>query len=86
MSPILDIELMRRRHLKAIMPIEDVVYPRPWSIGVFNAEIDLAKRGERYYVEDAIVMWCHDISSPEMAHRLRAIEEERTRIAQGSVK
>ena len=176
MSPVLDIELMRRRHLKAIMPIEEVVYPRPWSVGVFNAEIDLTKSGERYYVvgtidgrlvgyagmlftpddahvtniavdpewqrrgiatelllelcwkacerecqgmslevrvsntaaqalyarfgfvpagvrrkyyenvEDAIVMWCHDISSAEMAHRLRAIEEERTRIAQGSVK
>jgi ribosomal-protein-alanine N-acetyltransferase len=174
MSPVLDIELMRRRHLKAIMPIEEAVYPRPWSVGVFNAEIDLAKRGERYYVvgtidgrlvgyagmlftpddahvtniavhpdwqrrgiatelllelcwkarerecqgmslevrvsnsaaqalyarfgfvpagvrrkyyenvEDAIVMWCHDVSSPQTAHRLRAIEEERSRIAEGS--
>ena len=174
MTPVLDIELMRRRHLKAIMPIENIVYPRPWSTGVFTAEIDLAKRGERYYVvgtvdgtlvgyagmlftpddahvtniavdpdwqrrgiatelllelcwkarerecqgmslevrvsntaaqalyarfgfvpagvrrkyyenvEDAIVMWCHDISSPDQAHRLRAIEDERSQTAQGS--
>lgn len=149
------------------MPIEEVVYPRPWSLGVFNAELDLAKRGERFYivgtidghlvgyagllftpddahvtniavdpdwqrrgiatdlllelcwkarehgsqgmslevrvsneaaqalyarfgfvpagvrrkyyenVEDAIVMWCHDIGSPEQAHRLRDIEDAR---------
>lgn len=167
MNPVLDIELMRRRHLKQIMPIEEVVYPRPWSLGVFNAELDLAKRGERYYivgtidgqlvgyagllftpddahvtniavdpdwqrrgiatdlllelcwkarehgsqgmslevrvsneaaqalyarfgfvpagvrrkyyenVEDAIVMWCHDIGSTEQAHRLRDIEDAR---------
>lgn len=167
MNPVLDIELMRRRHLKQIMPIEEVVYPRPWSLGVFNAELDLAKRGERYYivgtidgrlvgyagllftpddahvtniavdpdwqrrgiatdlllelcwkarehgsqgmslevrvsneaaqalyarfgfvpagvrrkyyenVEDAIVMWCHDIGSTEQAHRLHGIENAR---------
>ena len=35
---------------------------------------------KRYYenVEDAIVMWCHDVSSPDFAHRLRAIENERS--------
>jgi ribosomal-protein-alanine N-acetyltransferase len=33
----------------------------------------------KYYenVEDAIVMWCHELGSPEHAHRLRAIEDER---------
>jgi len=167
MNPVLDIEIMRRRHLRRIMPIEEVVYPRPWSIGVFTSELDLVKRGERYYivgtiddrlvgyagilftpddahvtniavdpewqrrgiatelllelcwkarehgcqgmslevrvsnvaaqalyarfgfapagvrrkyyenVEDAIIMWCHDLGSPEHAHRLRAIENER---------
>lgn len=167
MNPVLDIEVMRRRHLRHVMPIEEVVYPRPWSTGVFHAELDLAKRGERYYivgtidgrlvgyagmlftpddahvtniavdpawqrrgiatelllelcwkarehgsqgmslevrvsndaaqalyarfgfvpagvrrkyyenVEDAIVMWCHEVGSPDYAHRLRAIEDER---------
>lgn len=167
MNPVLDIEVMRRRHLRRIMPIEEVVYPRPWSIGVFTSELDLVKRGERYYivgtiddrlvgyagilftpddahvtniavdpdwqrrgvatelllelcwkarergcqgmslevrvsntaaqalyarfgfapagvrrkyyenVEDAIIMWCHDLGAPDHAHRLRAIEDER---------
>ena len=156
------------------MPIEEVVYPRPWSIGVFTSELDLVKRGERYYivgmigerlvgyagilftpddahvtniavdpdwqrrgvatelllelcwkarergcqgmslevrvsntaaqalyarfgfapagvrrkyyenVEDAIIMWCHDLGSPDQAHRLRAIEDERRAIVQGT--
>lgn len=176
MNPVLDIEVMRRRHLRQIMPIEEVVYPRPWSTGVFNAELDLARRGERYYivgtiagqlvgyagilftpddahvtniavdpewqrrgiatelllelcwkarergcqgmslevrvsntaaqalyarfgfvpagvrrkyyenVEDAIVMWCHDVGSHEQAQRLRAIEDERRASVQGSAR
>jgi ribosomal-protein-alanine N-acetyltransferase len=175
MNPVLDIEIMRRRHLKQIMPIEEVVYPRPWSVGVFNAELDLVKRGERYYivgtvdgclvgyagllftpddahvtniavdpdwqrrgiatdlllelcwkarehgsqgmslevrvsneaaqalysrfgfvpagvrrkyyenVEDAIVMWCHDVGSVEQAHRLRDIEDARRMSVQRSL-
>ena len=170
------IEPMRRRHIRDVLVIEHQVYPKPWTPGIFQSELDLVKAGQRYYVvakdhfalvgysgllfvdsdahvtniavdpewqrrgiatelllelcwkarerecqglslegrvsntsaqalyarfgfvpagvrrkyyenvEDAIVMWCHDISSAEMAHRLRAIEEERTRIAQGSVK
>jgi ribosomal-protein-alanine N-acetyltransferase len=173
MNPVLDIEIMRRRHLRRIMPIEEVVYPRPWTIGVFTSELDLVKRGERYYivgtiedrlvgyagilftpddahvtniavdpdwqrrgiatelllelcwkarergcqgmslevrvsntaaqalyarfgfapagvrrkyyenVEDAIVMWCHELGSPEHVHRLRAIEDERRLAVKG---
>ncbi len=175
MSPVLDIEIMRRRHLRRIMSIEEVVYPRPWTIGVFTSEFDLVKRGERYYivgsiedrvvgyagilftpddahvtniavdpewqrcgiatelllelcwkarengcqgmslevrasntaaralysrfgfvpagvrrkyyenVEDAIVMWCHELGSPDHAHRLRAIEDERRLAVKGMV-
>jgi len=43
-TPVLDILPMRRKHLKAIMPIEEVVYPRPWTLGVFHAEIELVRR------------------------------------------
>ena len=72
MSPVLDIELMRRRHLKAIMPIEEVVYPRPWSVGVFNAEIDLTKSGERYYVvgtiDGRLVGYAGMLFTPDDAH------------------
>ena len=44
------IEPMRRRDLLAIEPIENASYPRPWSMSVFQSEIDLARRGERCYV------------------------------------
>jgi ribosomal-protein-alanine N-acetyltransferase len=173
MNLVLDIEVMRRRHLRRIMPIEEVLYPRPWTIGVFTSELDLVKGGERYYivgniedrlvgyagilftpddahitniavdpdwqrrgiatelllelswkarergcqgmslevrvsntaaralyarfgfapagvrrkyyenVEDALVMWCHELGSPEHAHRLRAIEDERRLAGKG---
>jgi [ribosomal protein S18]-alanine N-acetyltransferase len=47
----LDIEVriapMRRRHLRTIMRIEKQVYPRPWTVGVFAAEIS---GRDRYYV------------------------------------
>jgi ribosomal-protein-alanine N-acetyltransferase len=41
---------MRRRHVKSILAIEERVYPKPWTAGVFNSEIDLARRNERHYV------------------------------------
>ena len=44
------IEVMRKRHVKHVMPIESAVHRKPWSASVFNTEIDLAKKGERYYV------------------------------------
>jgi ribosomal-protein-alanine N-acetyltransferase len=40
---------MRRRHLRAVMRIEDQVYPRPWSLAVFHGEIN-ARDGSRLYV------------------------------------
>ena len=44
------IEPMRRRDVAAIQPIEHVSYPRPWSPGVFQSEIELSRRGERHYI------------------------------------
>jgi [ribosomal protein S18]-alanine N-acetyltransferase len=44
------IEPMRRRHLPSILPIEQVSYPLPWSVNVFNSEIEMARRGERRYL------------------------------------
>jgi ribosomal-protein-alanine N-acetyltransferase len=41
---------MRRRDLAEIEPIEQVSYPRPWTLGVFQSELDLARHGERVYL------------------------------------
>ena len=42
---------MRRRDLRAgILAIEAESYPRPWSQGVFESEIDQMKAGSRHYV------------------------------------
>jgi ribosomal-protein-alanine N-acetyltransferase len=48
--PDLVIEPMRRRDVAAIQPIEQVSYPRPWSPAVFQSEVELSRRGERYYI------------------------------------
>lgn len=44
------IEPMRRRHVRSILEIEEQVYPKPWTQGVFMNEIDQARDGSRYYV------------------------------------
>jgi len=49
-QPELVIEPLRRRHLAGIMPIETASYPKPWSIGVFQSEIEMMKRGQRHYL------------------------------------
>lgn len=49
--PVLDdvvVEPMRRRHLRGVLAIEQQVYPRPWSPGLFASE--LARRDNRRYV------------------------------------
>jgi len=38
---------MRRRHLRSVLRIESSVYPRPWSLGLFNSELSL--KGSRAY-------------------------------------
>jgi ribosomal-protein-alanine N-acetyltransferase len=42
------IQPMRRRHLRAVLRIEQQVYPRPWSTSLFLSE--LAMRSTRAYV------------------------------------
>lgn len=42
------LERMRRRHVRAVVAIEDQVYPRPWTPGLFLSE--LAMEGQREYV------------------------------------
>jgi ribosomal-protein-alanine N-acetyltransferase len=39
---------MRRRHLRSVTRIEQQVYPRPWSMGLFMSE--LAYRASRVYL------------------------------------
>ncbi|MEX2294443.1 MAG: ribosomal protein S18-alanine N-acetyltransferase [Acidimicrobiales bacterium] len=39
---------MRRRHLRGVLRIEQQVYPRPWSMGLFMSE--LASGASRVYV------------------------------------
>jgi ribosomal-protein-alanine N-acetyltransferase len=42
------ITAMRRRHLRNVLRIENQVYPRPWSLGLFMSE--LAIRNGRVYL------------------------------------
>lgn len=49
-STDLVIEPLRRRHLKAVLPIETAAYPTSWSRHVFESEIDQVRDGTRYYV------------------------------------
>lgn len=44
------LEPMRRRHLRQVLAIEQQVYPRPWTPGVFTAELAQVRDGHRYYV------------------------------------
>jgi ribosomal-protein-alanine N-acetyltransferase len=39
---------MRRRHVRSVIRIENQVYPRPWSLGLFMSE--LALRTSRVYL------------------------------------
>lgn len=39
---------MRRRHLRGVLRIEQQVYPRPWSLGLFMSELGYG--GSRVYI------------------------------------
>jgi ribosomal-protein-alanine N-acetyltransferase len=43
----LHIEKLRRKDLRQVLPIENVVFPEPWSVAVFNSELAL-RHGRRY--------------------------------------
>src|SRR3989442_1015365 len=42
-APELEIQRMRRRHLRGVMAIERQVYPRPWSPNLFLSEMTESK-------------------------------------------
>jgi [ribosomal protein S18]-alanine N-acetyltransferase len=42
------ITAMRRRHLRSVLQIEQQVYPRPWTLGLFLSE--LGQRSTRIYL------------------------------------
>ena len=44
----LQIQPMRRRHLRKVLRIEQQVYPRPWSLGLYVAE--LSREHDRVYL------------------------------------
>ena len=46
--PDVRVETMRPRHLPQVLGIERRVYPRPWSVGVFEGE--LARPDDRRYI------------------------------------
>ena len=42
---------MRRRDLKAgVLEVERLAYPKPWSPGVFQSELEQVKSGSRHYL------------------------------------
>ncbi|MFK7919778.1 MAG: ribosomal protein S18-alanine N-acetyltransferase [Ilumatobacter sp.] len=46
-----DISPMRRRDLKqGVLETEHHAYPKPWSPGVFQSELDQVKNGSRFYI------------------------------------
>ena len=47
-APRVDVTRMRRRHLRGVMAIERLVYPRPWSPNLFIAE--MADTSNRCYL------------------------------------
>ncbi len=47
---------MRRRHLRSVLRIESLVYPRPWSLGLFVSELTL--RTSRCY---CVAMVGHEV-------------------------
>ena len=61
---------MRRRHLRSVLRIEALVYPRPWSLSLFMSE--LALRNTRAYwvarVEGAVVGYCGLMMTGEDGH------------------
>jgi ribosomal-protein-alanine N-acetyltransferase len=45
---------MRRAHIRKIMPIEQQVYPRPWTAQVFIEELEQVRVGKRHYLVGTI--------------------------------
>lgn len=64
------ITAMRRRHLRSVLRIENDVYPRPWSLGLFMSE--LAIRNGRIYlvarIGPTVVGYCGMLFSVDDGH------------------
>ena len=43
-------EIMRRRHLRRILDIEEQLYPKPWTHRTFVTELSEMRTGSRYYL------------------------------------
>ena len=65
-------EVMRRRHLRRVLQIEDQVYPRPWTHRTFVSELAEMRNGSRYYmvayVDDVMVGYAGLMFSGNDAH------------------
>ena len=44
------VEPMHRRNLTAVMAVESVSYPKPWTFGVFRSELQQMAEGNRHYL------------------------------------
>jgi ribosomal-protein-alanine N-acetyltransferase len=66
------IEEMRRRHLDAVLQIENTCHPTPWSRTVFMTELDQARSGARHYVVArlgrSVVGYAGVMFAPDEAH------------------
>ena len=66
------LEPMRRRHIRRVLEIENQVYPRPWTQGVFTDELAAARRAQRHYVvallNDQLVGYAGIMLSIDEAH------------------
>ena len=64
------VEPLRRRHLRAVMGIERVVYPHPWTESLFQSE--LALPASRVYLvaraDRAVVGYGGIMLAPDEAH------------------
>lgn len=70
--PVLRLGEMQRRHLRDVLAIEVVAYPRPWTPKVFGDEIEMMRRGERTYlvahVGRTLVGYGGILYAPDSAH------------------
>jgi [ribosomal protein S18]-alanine N-acetyltransferase len=52
-GPVLRMVPMRRRHLRAVMRIDEQVYPRPWTLALYQGELAQAEHRRIYLVARA---------------------------------
>jgi len=71
-NPELVIVQMQRRDIREIMPIENAVYPKPWTEKVFQDEIEMMHRNQRLYlvarVGRELVGYCGLLFANDDAH------------------